>query len=298
MIQALNMELEPIRTVLKNNVNEIMVCRDQKRDSGEYYTIISINDTAIRKKIAGKIAGEGLFSSNGDFIGSFVHRDSLNLVFLYQRENRLCNQEAIYGQTFADRKKLATNLLIACAETEITGALGILLIQDYNINVFYGCRITFNYFLDFQKWNPEDGETDFYRHAANYAFGIMSREYQVRLDGDFMCYPKELQLFYRKTQQRNFHSFNHILTFIKTLPDRPSEQHTGFRMILDRLIRLKSNLSAHATPIFLSVILTFTALFTGYQMFTRLTAKSNTQENTMYIGMDRIGEVYLGDEEV
>ncbi|MEG1972277.1 MAG: hypothetical protein RR315_03885, partial [Oscillospiraceae bacterium] len=105
MIEALNMQLQKVRTVLSNEVNEISVCVDQKRKSGVYYTMISINSPKVRVQMAGVLASDDSMASNSDFIGSFSHGDSLSLVFLYREENLLSRSESIYGTNFAKRKE-------------------------------------------------------------------------------------------------------------------------------------------------------------------------------------------------
>ena len=44
MFPALNMELEIVRTVLKNPVNDIYVCTDLRKNTGTFYTMVSIAD--------------------------------------------------------------------------------------------------------------------------------------------------------------------------------------------------------------------------------------------------------------
>lgn len=44
MSELLSMRLEPVRTVLKNEVNEIAVCVDLGRRTGVFYTMISITE--------------------------------------------------------------------------------------------------------------------------------------------------------------------------------------------------------------------------------------------------------------
>ena len=82
MLEALNMQLDPVRTVLTNEVNQITVCVDRKRTSGVFYTVISITASEVRRRIAYLIATTGLFTNNNDFIGSFTSGEASNLVFL------------------------------------------------------------------------------------------------------------------------------------------------------------------------------------------------------------------------
>ncbi|MEG1773772.1 MAG: hypothetical protein RR320_02840, partial [Oscillospiraceae bacterium] len=129
------MQLETVRTVLSNEVNEISVCVDLKRKSGVFYTVVSIISAPVRRKVAGIFASDGPLATNSDFIGLFSHGDSLNLVFLYREESLLSRREAIYATTFALRKQIVESLLVSLAETQLLGSIGLLLLSDRNINI-------------------------------------------------------------------------------------------------------------------------------------------------------------------
>lgn len=61
MFPALNMELEIVRTVLKNPVNDIYVCTDLRKNTGTFYTMVSIADPDCRRKVTEKLNTERLF---------------------------------------------------------------------------------------------------------------------------------------------------------------------------------------------------------------------------------------------
>ena len=67
MIPALGMELETVRTVLQNQVNDIYVCTDLSGEAGVFYTVIAIRDAAVRKTVTEKLKTGSLFFSNQDF---------------------------------------------------------------------------------------------------------------------------------------------------------------------------------------------------------------------------------------
>lgn len=296
LISALNMELEAIRTVLTNDVNELTVCADRKRETGVYYTVISIKSGKVSKMIAQRINTEGLFTSNNDFVGSFIYLDTLNLVFHYHKESLLKSREALYAASFADRKAIVMNLLVALAETETTGNIGTLLLNDRNINVGPGGQIYLNYFMDFAQLCRDDADEIYYRNVADCAFMILSREYETKHDRNIEYYPQELRLFYKKIESKIFHSYNHIMTFVRSLPDKPQEERFGVWRLIGRTEGIVNYVKANAMTFFLSVTLIITLGFLANQIYIRVRAGKSTQENTTYVGMDTIGEVYLADE--
>ena len=132
MFPALNMELEIVRTVLKNPVNDIYVCTDLLKDTGSFYTMISIRDKKVRKIVTEKLNTERMFFSNRDFVGSFTYGDCLNLVFRYYHENLLSLMSGVYLEEFADCKRVALNLISACAESGAGSDMGMLLLDERN----------------------------------------------------------------------------------------------------------------------------------------------------------------------
>ena len=145
MIPALGMELETVRTVLQNQVNDIYVCTDLSGETGVFYTVIAIRDAAVRKTVTEKLNTGRLFFSNQDFLGSFVYESRLNLVFRYYHENLLSLLGGVYLAEFVQCKRAALNLIAACAESGADADLGILLLHDRNINVTRDGGIQFNW---------------------------------------------------------------------------------------------------------------------------------------------------------
>ena len=182
MFPALNMELEIVRTVLQNEVNDIYVCTDLLKDTGVFYTMISIRDTGCRKIMAEKLNTDRMFFSNRDFIGSFVYESRLNLVFRYYHENLLSLLGGVYLAEFTDCKRAALNLAAACAECGADPDLGMLLLDERNINVTRDGDIQFNYFLDFAELNPGIEEGAWLRKAAGTIFGILELNYKGRYE--------------------------------------------------------------------------------------------------------------------
>ncbi|MCL2056097.1 MAG: hypothetical protein FWH02_02630 [Oscillospiraceae bacterium] len=298
MISALNMELEAVRTVLSNDVNEVGVYIDAKRDTGSYYTVVALSSSKIAKEIAGRMAITGLFSQNSDFIGSFTQRDVLHLVFNYHEESRLVNRESLYAPNFTKRKEAALSLLAALGETEMSADIGMLLLTDENVNITPDGKIYLNYFLDFGKFSPSVQQDSYYREAAGFTFGILTREYAEKYDAQVEMYPHELRLMYKKMQNKAFRSLSQIMAFVRTLPESPSEQRFGLMRLVGAADTLKGYLLKNPANLFIAAMVIVTLGYLGYQIAVRVAAGRNMRENTVYVGMQQIGEVYLGEENV
>lgn len=297
LIEALNMKLEPIRSVLKNEVNEITVCQDMNRPTDVLYTLVSVYSPSVRKKIAEKIGAEGLFASNSDFIGAFSRKDAYCLVFLYRNENRLSTHEDLYSKTFAHEKQMAENLLVVCAETQVCASVGILLLHERNVNVERDRSVYFNYFLDFGEWDPGADDARFYHALGEKIFAMLARKFKPKFGEDVNAYPSELQVFYKKTENRDFRNFASMLAFVRNLPDEPKELLTGWRKFIERLKDLYFWCREHSTTIFIAGIAAITLTYLFYQIYIRWDANKTKLDNTLYAGLETIGSVFFGDEE-
>ena len=298
MISALNMELDIVRTVFSGELNEVGVYIDTKRDTGTYYTVVTIFSTPLAKVIAKRIAVDGLLGQNSDYMGSFTHKDTLNLVFLYRDESKLMYKEAIYAATFAKRKEIALGFLTALAETELRGDIGMLLISDENINLTSDGMVYLNYCLDFTEFSPSATLDDFHAKAGSYAFDILTSEYAAKYERSVEMYPHELRLMYKKIQNRVFRSLSQIMAFIKALPDKPEEQRFGIARLANGVKKAIAYVSKNPAGLFLLCLVAVTVVYLGYQIVIRVMSDKTTRENTIYVGMQQIGEVYLGEENV
>lgn len=296
MIEALNMQLDIVRTVIQNPVNEISVCVDRKRETGVFYTLIAVYSIEVRKQLAHQLVTADLFASNNDYVGSFTLKDTMYLLFRYHKENLLCDREAIFAPTFAARKQLATWFLVACIESGFTQMFGALLLQDRNVNFSQDGKVYFNYFIDFE--NVALDQTTYYQKVSEYIFQMLSREYAVKFDNDVSQYPSELQVLYKKIQNNSLQSYNQILTFVKMLPDNPSAQNRGWRKLLASVSAFFAYLKKNATRLFLLIIVLVTLAYLSYQVYMRVSIDQQAKRNIEYGGMSQIGDVYLGEEEL
>lgn len=295
MLAVLNMELEPVRLVLSNEVNEITVCEDRRRASGQMYTVIAVRQPAMRRAAA-RIAGGGAFDGMADYVGSAVQGDALHLVFRYRAESLLASRESIYGVDFAHRRAMAASFLAACAETQLPPGVATLLVGGRCVNLSASGEVYFNYFLDFADYRPGVTQGEFCRTAAAYVFDILSRDYAREASGQVPEYPSELQAFYKKTQVGGFSSLGALLAAVRALPDKPRPPHRGWRRLWDSILALLGVLRRHSLAIFIAALVLVTIGYAAYQIAIRVSASSAAKANTAYAGMQTIGEVSLTDE--
>ena len=272
MFPALNMELEIVRTVLKNQVNDIYVCTDTRKDTGVFYTMVSIHDKSCRKLVTEKLNTERLFFSNRDFIGSFIYENRLNLVFRYYHENLLSLLGSVYLAEFTDCKRAALGLIAACAECGAGPELGALLLNDRNINVTREGEVQFNYFLDFAELEEGLEEPAYLQLVAKKVFGVLELNYKGRYETPD-SYPGDLRLFYMKLNTTGFSSLGHMIAAVRSMPDKPVEMRGLLWWIRSRFRRIRGFLFRNSMSAFLTILVVVTLIYGSVQVWRRWTVK-------------------------
>lgn len=295
MFPALNMELEIVRTVLKNNVNDIYVCTDIIKNTGSFYTMISIRDKKVRKIVTEKLNTERIFFSNRDFLGSFTYGDCLNLVFRYYHENLLSLMSGIYLEEFADCKRTALNLISACAESGAGPDMGMLLLEERNINITKDGNIQFNYFLDFSQMQQAN-EEQYLKGVAETAFSILELNFKGSHESP-EGYPNDLRLFYLKMSNGGLTSLGHMISLIRGMSDKQIVTKGISWWIRNRFRCTKNFLFRNSMTTFLTVLVVATLIYAGVQIHSRWRMRKAYENNVSYYGIEYIGNVYLGDEE-
>ncbi|WP_367924464.1 hypothetical protein [uncultured Ruthenibacterium sp.] len=295
MIAVLNMDLEPVRLVLTNEVNRIVVCEDQRRACGTLYTVVAVTAPDVRRIVAGLIAG-GAFENNGDFLGSATQGEALHLVFRYRSESLMTSREGIYGVDFVHRRTMAENFLAACAETQLPPDVAVLVLNGRCVNLSETGQVYFNYFLDFADYRPGRTEGYFCQTAASLVFDVLGRPYAVSTGGQIPQYPRELVAFFKKVQLGGFSTIGAILAAVRALPDHPEQPHRGLRLVWDRILGIVASVRQHSMAIFLAVLVCITLGYAAWQISMRISAQSAARENVSYGGVQTIGEVSLADE--
>lgn len=296
MFFALNMELKIIRTVLKNDVNEIYVCTDVSMGKGNFYTMVSIQEGKYRKMLAEQMSIKGLFLGNKDFVGSFNSSNKLNLVFRYHTENLLSALGGVYLYNFAECKKAAANLVAAFAEAGMDSGVGALLLREQNINITSEGGIYFNYFLDFSAYESGMSGEEYVNRVSEKAFEILEIKYKEKYRSRDL-YPSDLRLYDMKMQHQGFTTFGQIIITIRGMADAPVPMRGIVWWVRNRVRRTRSFLFRNTTTAFLTILILVTVVFAGAEVTKRLRARRAFENNVSYNGIEYIGSVYLGDEE-
>ena len=296
MFPALDMELEIVRNVLHTEVNDVYVCTDLKKNTGVFYTMVSVRGARYRKLITEKLNTERLFFQNNDFVGSFVYENRLNLVFRYCHENLISLMGGVYLDKFADCKRAALNLIAAYAQCGADSQMGNLLLQDRNMNLTKDGEVHFNYFLDFSALKTEEEKGNDLQLLAKKVFEILELNYKGKYDS-VENYPDDLRLFYLKMTTTGFQTIGHLISTIRNMADEPAETKGLVPWIKKTYRKIKNFLFRNAIVTFLTILVIVTLIYAAGQLYSRWIYKKAYDQNISYYGIETIGDVYLGNEE-
>jgi len=291
------MHLEDVRVVLKNEINDITVCRDVKENGQKFYTMISIKDDMYRKYITEQMSVGNMFSHCKDFIGSFSMGKELKLVFRYEVENLIGNVGSIYLYDFARCRQAAIQLVSVIAEKGMSGQICKLLLNPRNINIDRECSVTLNYFLDFQEYDLNLGQFNDMDCIAETVFSILERPWKEKFQGEVQNYPDELRLFWMKIQNHSFLSYGQIVSQLRGMPNKPIAKQGVIWKIRKVLRNIRTVLFKNPLRIVLTVLVAVTIVYAAWQISMRIKVQRAYQKNVSYSAMEYIGTVYLGDEE-
>lgn len=297
MMSTLNMNIETVRVVLKNEVNDIIVCRSTQEVPNQLYTMISIKSDYHRKYFAEKISKGEIFGHCREFMGSFSIGSQLRLLFRYENENRIGNVKSIYLFDFIHCKTAAINLLGALAEAGVTGETGKLLLNERNINIDKNGEVSLNYFLDFKEYDFDGEGEEYMETLGNFVSTILEYPWKDKLNEDYNSYPDELKLFRMKTRNQSLSSYGQVIAQIRSMPDKLTARQGIMWRLRKLVVGTKGVLFRNPTRTILTLLVMVTIIYAAYQIGIRIQVRRAYADNVSYNALDYIGKVYLGNEE-
>lgn len=294
MIQVLGRSLEAVRIVIDNDINVVYVC---KEGHGEelFYTLISIKDRDVQKNVLKLLTQDDSIKENKDYVGHFVLKDTLNLLFYYKKEQCLFTYLDLYGDSFKKQVYIAKTLINACVGTRLPYEIVHLLLDEKNINLNPEGTVYFNYFIDFKNFNKLETSNQKLDVLAGIVFKILAKDYEEIYNVE--KYPKDLRLFYKKLQADGFTTYNQLYKYTNLMPEY-LEKEKGFWYKLKRIIqRIQFQFKKYSFPVVLLIIvgITFLACFDAFKM--RYEAKQEVVQKEeikeTYDGLYTIGTVEI-----
>lgn len=159
LYQSQKMKLECIRTVKKNNTNDVFICRDLNTAAGNLYTLLAIKDHLISRKYLEIFEYAGL-SAQDSYIDSFSDKGAFCMVFEYKQERPLKDFYMGSSYTLAECENVCIQVLMACMASNLPFPLIYLILKQEQLHMSKDYSVYFSYELDLSELDPEITERD------------------------------------------------------------------------------------------------------------------------------------------
>ncbi len=156
--QSQKMNLVSVRLVLRNEVNEVHVCRNLNDKSGGLYTVICVKDHSYVKNFLAVC--EQTKGNEDFFVDCFSDGENQIIVFPYVKERPL---EAFYRPdilSLPECEDICINTIIACMSTPLPWPLLYLALAQRQLHLSRDGSVYLGYLIDLQELDVTRTEKD------------------------------------------------------------------------------------------------------------------------------------------
>lgn len=157
--QSQKMKLECVRTVKKNKINDIFICRDLNTTAGNLYTLLVIKDHLTVKRYLEIFEAAGL-SAQDSYIDSFSDNGALVMVFDYKQERPLQDFYMGSSYTLGECEDVCIQVIMTCVASKLPFPLIYLILKQKQLHMAKDHSVYFSYQLDLSELDPKITERD------------------------------------------------------------------------------------------------------------------------------------------
>ncbi|MCR5387966.1 MAG: hypothetical protein K6E56_01825 [Lachnospiraceae bacterium] len=206
IFESAGQKLETVRVSLKGETNDIYICRDLRSSANSLYTVLSVHDHSIVKKLLELFKDAGKDKSEG-IIDTFTFEGNLMLVFPYRQERPLENFYMGDAYSLTRCEDIAMNVLVACIGTHLPWQILHLILSQRKVNIDVDDEIFFGYEIDLKGFDPDAGEGVCVYEAASIIREILSPQSSDKT----ISY----QLITKKIQNESYSKFSELYRDIR-----------------------------------------------------------------------------------
>lgn len=157
--QSQKMKLECVRTVRKNDINDILICQDLNTAARNLYTLLVIKEHQTARQYLEVFERAGM-SVRDSYIDSFSDRGALCMVFEYKQERSLRDFYMGESYTLAECESICINVIMTCITSKLPYPLLYLLLKQEQLHLSKDHTVYFSYQIDLAELDPEKSERD------------------------------------------------------------------------------------------------------------------------------------------
>ncbi len=290
MIIGLGKKLKNVRTVLVNDVNDVIICQDiLNKDKRDYYTLIRVHDSKKIKDIL-----ESIYNSDGTynmpknlFCGIFVEVDTLNILMKYKEPRKLFLYLKSCMNSDYIEHTVIKSFIFECLALDVNYPILDLMLNKENINIDEDNNIFFNGFLDFSKFNKDADEQTCVKKCCDLINDILLVNEELSNKSKV----KAINLFKKKKRNNDYNKMIDLYNDFKIKEKKyKKEKDTFFNIIKSKIIYIYKNKLWKILTVTGSTIIVFAAIFFICSLF-----KLNLPF-TKYRGMDIIGTINMTEK--
>lgn len=290
MIIGLGKNLKNIRTVLTNDINDIIVCQDVLNENQQdYYTLIRIHDSQTIKDVL-----EAVYNNDGTynlpqnlFYGIFTEMDTLNILMKYQEPRKLFSYLKSYMNSDYVEHAIIKSFLFECLALDVNYPILDLMLNKDNINLDKNNNVFFNVFLDFSKFNKNIDEEICVRKCCD----LISDMLLVNEELSNKSRVKAINLFKKKKRNNAYNKMIDLYNDFKIKEKRyRKEKDNFFNIIKAKAIYIYENKLGKILAITGSTVIVIAVTFLICNLFKLDLPFSK------YRGMDIIGTINMTTE--
>lgn len=159
VFQSQKMQLQSVRLVLKNEINEVHVCRNLIDKNGGLYTVIAVSDHSYVRRFL-TICEQQTRGEEDFFVDCFSDGESQIIVFPYVKERPL---ESFYRPdvlSVSECEDVCINTIIACMSSSLPWPLLYLVLNQGQLHLARDGSVYLGYMIDLKDLNVERTEKD------------------------------------------------------------------------------------------------------------------------------------------
>lgn len=243
--EACGMQLNTVRIVRKNAVNDVLICRDLHSAVGSLYTLLLIRDHDVVKRLL-EVFEQGGEERKGACIASFSQGGDFCMVFPYKPERPLRSFYAGERFSLSECEDICIHLILACMTEKVPYPILYLMLRQDQIHLAKDGSVFFSYQLDLAETDGHITEKDCVVQCAKLLLELL----KPKASRKAVSYT----LLRKKIGKRSYSAFSELYKDVRVAA--VSKEKVGIRK------KLSAWLQVYRDPLFrfLSVVGVFLAL--------------------------------------
>ncbi|MDR1354530.1 MAG: hypothetical protein LBJ38_03285 [Oscillospiraceae bacterium] len=204
MIDFFGGELEEIRPIICNDINEVAICRDV--NGADKFVVVRLKDKEITKQALGMLYDAKGRSAlpDGLFVRSVVDLGDMLLIFNYIPDRKLFSYVKSDSLSVAYTISVIRSFVFNYLSLKVAPPIKRLLLAKDNINLSADGKICFGSLLDFEQLDLETSEQDCFGACLDIVNNIIL-EFDLQEDKYYKA-SEPVNLFLKKYKNNSYNS--------------------------------------------------------------------------------------------